>query len=487
MGNDVLREDGKRWKLQKKASEIPHVAFAPGDWRIPYIGRTVTERFWREFFVQCEDPNLDYQVKCGCNLLCAEGGVENDYDSSGSSSTLVVFVQNNTIIDIVVEFYSWWSTSSNFHDVHDERNSVSYGVEGSEKTINDCKRKLDQSTAKWSGGYLLKLLEHIHLLLPSWDIQRNNDGWMLVYRREKNSQSCRVWFDFKDRQFERLIENAYCLLDVFWGGFCSNYNSLLLLNFINLDKFYGPTRLAKLTDECVERLKIKLKDYKQFMGLSESLFEEQIRSRVRELADDDSRFKLGLSKLENLGSLKGSVKLGMFQSRRHYGYAARPFRYNLNAKFGRQNEELIYAFPEDALCFYDSFGEIVGFVDSGCRVYKAEPLEPEMVDSWGYLRFRREEPRVALVGRLEGGKVLDSDGKVIAHFDSKGLSHNKQYFLRHDEQGLILAKSKFVGFADIDNVEVKEGQWCGLYLLDFLKDVSVEKWLTIDQGLTIEG
>lgn len=232
---------------------------------------------------------------------------------------------------------------------------------------------------------------------------------------------------------------------------------------------------------------LKFKDYKLFMGLSESLFEEQIRSRVRELADDDRRFKLGLSKLENLGALKGSVKLGMFQSRRRYGYAARPFRYNLNAKFGRQDEELIYKLPEDALCFYDSFGEIVGFVDRECRVYRAEPIEPDMVDSWGYLRFRRDEPRVALVGKLEGGKVLDSEGKVIARFDSKGLSHNKQYFLWHNEQGLILMKSKFVGFADIDNVEVKEGQWCGLYLLDFLKKEEIEKWFTIDQWMTVEG
>lgn len=486
MGNDVLRTDDRHWDLQKKASEIPHVAFEPGDWRIPYIGRHVTKRFWGEFFVQCEDANLGCQVKCGCNLLSSEGGVENDYDSSGSSTTLVVFVSGDKIIDIVVEFYSWWCTSSNFHDVHDQRESVSYGVEGSEKTINDCKSKLDQCTAKWSGNYLLELLEHVHLLLPSWDIQRTKDGWLLVYGREKNSQSCRVWFDFKDQQFERLIENAYCLLDVFWGGFCSNYNSLLLLNFINLSAFYGSERLAKLTDECVERLKIKFKDYKLFMGLSESLFEEQIRSRVCELADDDRRFKLGLSKLENLGALKGSVKLGMFQSRRCYGYAARPARYNLNAKFGRQNEELIYKLPDDALCFYDSFGEIVGFVDSGCRVYKAEPIEPDQVDSWGYLRFRREEPRVALVGRLEGGKVLDSNGKIIAYFDSKGLSHNKQYFLQHNEQGLILMKSKFVGFADVDNVEVKEGQWCGLYLLDFLKEEEVEKWFTIDQRMTVE-
>lgn len=477
-------------RIHRTANKVEHCAFEPEDWRASYLRRGVAENFWEEFFVMCDNSGLEEGMQCGCRLLKAESEQENEFDSSGGADTLIVFVKDGRICDIVIEYYSWWRTSSNWHDKHESRESVSYGI-GTGKVIEDAGKVLDQCTKEWSSDYLFKLLRHMCKLLPDWKLERrrNEYGWALV------CDDVEIEFN---KGTERLIEYAYCLPEVFWGDGIKRDGEnywieknrgwiywieknrrwiTLALNFIDVNEFYDDRWKKRVQDECVERYKRNLQGYRVFMGLSERLFENMIKCRIDDLLDNKSRVEKGFAMLGERGAVRKDTdcKSLTFSER----VVQRPAEIDLNVHFGCRTD-LVYKLPDGALCFFDSRDNFVGFADRDCKVYAAKSGE-RIKGSFG----RYSSPvKATYKGQLVGDEVLLDYGDKLAMFDSKGLSHKGVYFLWHDEHGAIYLNSKVVGYADVDMIEAEVGQWCGLYLLNFVKKEDIEMYLPSDQGWT---
>lgn len=101
------------------------------DWRIPYVGRTVNEKFWVKFerSIRKVGTMCQEQVQA-CHTIDSKFEQENDHDTSSTSHTLCVnFVpgSNPLVIESIIGSHHYhWHTSSNWQDHSESRDSTSF-------------------------------------------------------------------------------------------------------------------------------------------------------------------------------------------------------------------------------------------------------------------------------------------------------------------------------------------------------------------------
>ena len=152
-----------------------------GDWRIPFIGRTVNESFWKKFDRLICEENYRKQIRSTWTI---DSTVEerNAYDTNSTSHTLTVnFVpESNPLIieSIVGKRCTDWSTSSNWQDHAESRHRERFDpadIPLYEKTLNET---TVPAYFGISHDYVLELFKKAKThrrLLKSAQIIRNED------------------------------------------------------------------------------------------------------------------------------------------------------------------------------------------------------------------------------------------------------------------------------------------------------------------------
>ena len=131
------------------------------DWRIPYVGRTINEKFWTKFDKRIR--KIGNKVRAyGCHILESTFEQENDYDDESTCHSLCVdFVSgsNPLIIESIVgSRQRHWHTNSNWQDHAEWRDTEWFNP----NDIPIYKSILDETTApaffEIGHDYVLKLL-----------------------------------------------------------------------------------------------------------------------------------------------------------------------------------------------------------------------------------------------------------------------------------------------------------------------------------------
>ena len=192
------------------------------DWRIPFIGRRVNEKFWEKF--QKQDDLLKDDP---CAYLCLEktGEALNRHDSEYHLHSLKVYLEKEkngdgfVIKSLLGCHYTLFSTDSNWRDMH-ERHQTYYvcpdDIEKYIEILDPCTEEIYDE--KWH-DFILGLF----LLVKSTDNRFAN------YPIEKNSYGYFIFAGVHSAQMAKLLSYSQLFLEPFFVPHYARSLSLFLI------------------------------------------------------------------------------------------------------------------------------------------------------------------------------------------------------------------------------------------------------------------
>lgn len=431
------------------------------DWRIPYIGRIVTEEFEKKF--RYKDEIIASSRFVGIHKFEWDGHLdyvkENHFDESNYRHFLSVELfdfgaMKGRVKAIEVHYRKYWHTTSNWQD-HGEEGVEEVDVNYENEIEGYCKL-LDICTKSCSRDEAVDLFRTVVATSEEFDIV-NGD---LRCRMGGISVGCMANFIVLARSFLEVFFFGTLMEDIKdeYGAMLSQDQLRVadschdffmhFIDRIDIRAFYDGMDLEKLKQEFVLRMHRQGVVLQRFLGINHRVYVEMIKSMMEDRIDSSERTFL---------------KWG--GCRECWGLESRPSA----------------CIPDNSLCFFNRKRKCVGYVTNENKAFKYE---------FG---------RYVLVGEMASdGQVYNSNGVCFGcgwHISANGLICNNVW-LRHFEDRVEVSSGKYYHHGDYEYVgyvmvckyetegvpssvrcekydwheEGEDMRWIGLALLGYLDD-----------------
>lgn len=410
------------------------------DWRIPYIGRPVSEAFWQQF-ANGEQPKSAEEVhEQYVYNLSYEREEENFYDTDQNWYELVIRLTWAgrgvcRITEIIPIHRNVWSTTSDGNDMHRRKTSQSLFLR--EADLGRCVEVLNACTEDDLEQLTFNLAWFSARKNPGGRIVREKDGWRVAFDNARHLTA----------SLRTVIRAAYSFPEIFiFPKYASEtlsssigYIDSFFLGYIDIESFYAGFDYELLVRRMIARMVKSMDVVSEVTQQSDKIAKALVRARMEEAVESRPEFT------ESFGR-------------------------DTYIKVESLPYEMLRSIPAGSLCYFDVMGEFAGYVT------------PE------YLAFRPGEKDSA-ASLLEDMTVVTAKGESIGLLLDRGFACLNQclyqYELWHDDDGRIFYEDEFVGFARVcelgcngilklvryvaptgDNID---SRWMGLPVLGFVR------------------
>ena len=394
------------------------------DWRIPFIGRRVKENFWEKFQKQGDLLKDDL-----CAYLCLEETQEdlNWADSEYRLHSLKVYFEKEKMGDgFVIKsllgcHYTCFSTTSNWQDHHERRETYYVSPEDFEKYIeilDPCTEEIYYETWHDFIFGLFLLVKSTDKRFANCPIEKNSHGYF-IFAGIHSAQMAKL-LSYSRLFLEPFFAPHYARLIPLFSGLICEYNIdaiSALLGRIDLNSFVGGTK--DLT-ACKNRAFSRMMDR---LPIACDLFEMAPKSMAAYLemryGERTSREKHDLNEKAIIGKL----------TKEHFA-----------------NQIDARNIPLESLFYFTLDLNLKGFVTPDGSAFLISSRWPFLPDS--------AKP----IGKtLSDGTVIDSAGRALCqiknneikpgHYEGSLYNQPFHFCCRIDDDGMIILDEKVIGFA----------------------------------------